>query len=99
MKIYVMNCNYSFVQLLPGMWQRDCIEIQEGFERWRNCDVFKGLLYPKSAKLLQALSDKNTTTNIDLDAVLLIKSKPLEEFHSRHLFQTLLEDTQTYLSP
>ena len=31
-------CNYGFVT-----------EIQEGFERWRNCDGFKELLYPKGA--------------------------------------------------
>ena len=63
--------------MLPGMWHKDCTEIQEGFVRWINCDVFlKGLLYPKGTKTptLQALLEKQT---VDLEAASLIKSKIL----------------------
>ena len=38
------------------MWRGDCTQIQEGFKRWRNCDVF---YIQRAHKLQKALSDKD----------------------------------------
>ena len=47
----------------------------------------KDFYIQRTQKLLQALSDNDTTTTIDLDAVPLIKSKAFGRIHS-HFFQT-----------
>ena len=59
------------------MWRRDCTEIQEGFVRWRNCDVFKKTSLSKERKntnTARFIRQKKQQT-IDLEAVPLIKSK------------------------
>ena len=68
----------------------------EGFWEMKKYYVFKGLLYLKSGKIPKAFIRPRYNNNYWHWCS--SNQKPLEELSSRHLFQTLLEDTQTHIS-